>query len=170
MDIDIQTFETTYELIDYISEEFQNWPGYIFRGQANENWQLEPSLNRILKNIKIENDGIDDIIIKHFFRFKENIRGKLENNSIELDTVELVTLGQHYGLRTTLLDWTWSPYIGLFFAFSDISHEETDYRVLWCLNNDDITKINDTYKNENEKIEIINYRRAELCGMFVLAS
>lgn len=168
----VKTFEKTHKLIKHISEQYQNWPGYIFRGQSNEKWLLESSLSRKLKFIE-DIEERDNIIEKHYSYFRKNIRGKRDQNPVELNDIELITIGQHYGLKTTLLDWSWSPYIALFFAFVEGNNSISQYGSLWCLNYDDIFRINNDYKDEHEKIYIIdpevdiNQRIINQAGIFM---
>jgi hypothetical protein len=154
MKTEIETFERIEPLMEYISEQYKNWPGYIFRGQANEDWLLESSLSRDLKNIE-DIEERDNIKERHYIYYRNNIRGKRGKNPVKLDDNELITLGQHFGLKTTLLDWTWSPYIALFFSFAEPSQNISEYRSLWCLNCDDIFRINNNYKNETERITVM---------------
>jgi hypothetical protein len=137
-----------------INKYFAHWPEYIFRGQAQDIWALESTLSRTLNKIKSSNK--EEIIKDHFKRFQLEIRGRRGHNPIKLDDNEIWTLGQHYGLHTPLLDWTESPWVGVFFALTGSEKSETGKRALWALHIHDIENINSFYGDDKTKtIELI---------------
>ena len=141
-----KTFDSIEELMKYITQE--NWRDYIFRGQSNENWLLESTLSRKLREIsKITQQEKEKLIEKHYSLFNSNIRGKLKFIPKTLSDDERLALGQHYGLITPLLDFTTSPYIAIFFAFitEPLTEPVTDYRIVWCIDKKGITLINEKH-------------------------
>jgi len=53
-----------------------------------------------------------------------------------VDAVQWELLGRHHGLPTTILDWTRSPYVAAFFAFSDPQTERSNSVAVWALDLD----------------------------------
>lgn len=125
------------DFAELLDNEFFNRPGtqLVFRGHRRFDWGLMPTLARIPESGIIDRPLADS----QLEYFKRAVRGRLTDNMLVLDGEEdeLWSVGQHHGLMTPLLDWTYSPYVALFFAFQkEDSEEEKDnpYRAIYVLN------------------------------------
>ena len=83
----------------------------IYRGMADESWNLVPSLNRVC--------GHDLSLETQVFRsFRKYGYAELAEYS---GFWKLLPVAQHHGLPTRLLDWTYSPLVAAHFATEDTS-------------------------------------------------
>ncbi len=96
--------------------QFNKLPNhYIYRGHANSTWPLQSSLERVigsrwssLEARKFEDYSLDRFRAKFHLYDRENI--------IPDSKLAWLSVMQHYGVPTRLVDFTDSPYVALYFA------------------------------------------------------
>lgn len=139
--IPVTRLESWRDFTDLLESEFFNRPNVqlVFRGHRRFDWSLMPTLGRLTNN------GIvtEALAQAQLDRFKRAVRGRLNDAAMVDEDDELWSVGQHHGLMTPLLDWTYSPYVALFFAFhKDDSKEEATnpYRAVYVLNKSFLTE------------------------------
>lgn len=137
-----------------VINQMLDYPHYLWRGQRDANWLLEPTLNRVLQTL--DNPPIR-LIDTHLENFRYSTRGRRGSNpNLELTDDEWWALGQHHGLATPLLDWSTSPYVASFFAFSEDSDDENSMRVIYGLNRSQVEKkSNNEIKSRDDLISFI---------------
>lgn len=154
---------------DYIACHFGGKVEYIFRGHADRKWNLESTLTRLVNNISSD---MDSTLIENqqLENFRMRIRGLRGRNPAPINDQELWSLGQHYGLSTPLLDWTFSPYIAAYFAFEQSSSCYSGKRSIYALNKLDLSA--DVMFIKNNEFEFIepmqddNNRIVSQAGLF----
>lgn len=119
----IKSFEA---FVDY-TESYKN--KYLFRGQANKDWNISPSIFR--NKIDLENEA-------------KSLNNAIKNSGDNILTT-LFKL-QHYGNPTRLLDLTISPLSALFFTIDDLTQ----------VNNDGVIYVIDKSKSYSLESEEIN--------------
>jgi FRG domain len=93
-----------------------------FRGMAHAEYDLRTSLMRL-----------GGPFAEHEAHLLRNFRKYAQRDAVEQDSVwDWLALGQHHGLPTRLLDWTFSPYVALHIATEDPRHYDVD-GVVWCV-------------------------------------
>lgn len=108
---------------------------FAYRGLDRAKYNLVTSLMRI------ENSKMEPHLMRNFQKYARSVL-KDSNNKWEL-----LAVAQHYGLPTRLLDWSFSPYVALHFATSDIT-AYNEPGAVWCL---DILKVNKQLPQEFKK-------------------
>ncbi|MGZ8254640.1 MAG: FRG domain-containing protein [Burkholderiaceae bacterium] len=99
---------------------------FAFRGLSRENHTLSSSLVRLA-------DGREDVRRVELALLR-NFRKYAHEEARATDSIwDWLALGQHRGLPTRLLDWTYSPLVALHFATEDPATFKQD-GVVWCVN------------------------------------
>ncbi|RED07009.1 FRG domain-containing protein [Ectopseudomonas oleovorans] len=129
----------------FIENVLINYANYIFRGQSNSKWSLQPSLNRAL--LKTHSGASRESVAgKHLDKFKYATRGRRGLASKDpANENEWWALGQHHGLFTPLLDWSESPYVAAYFALTK-EKPDTEYASVYALGRSACERENDRIK------------------------
>ncbi|PJE03030.1 MAG: hypothetical protein CK427_06145 [Leptospira sp.] len=146
---DTFTFEYWKDFRNYIFTELDD-PlkrfGEVYRGHSNENWPLQPSIHRIRANddIKFINSMAFIQELNDIKELKQSIH-LFNKDFINFDhsssNIDLLSLLQHHGAATRLLDFTASPFIASFFALTD-PNKKDDYCCVWSISLKIIDEIN----------------------------
>ena len=135
----IETIELGHwtDFTGYIADKMAEAPAYVYRGQTDAAWPIDSSLDRYeklfpnawtLRGGRPENFDAPASRDVHLRAFRQAIRGRYEVNPATLSDDACWALAQHHGLVTPLLDWTFSPFVALYFAFEDEYYLTTDRR------------------------------------------
>ncbi len=96
---------------------------FVYRGLSDQTYRLHTSLIRL--------GGDFDKLEKHLLRsFRKYGQDMAQNCS---SIWHLLSIAQHYGLPTRLMDWTYSPYVALHFATANHVKYGLD-GVIWVVN------------------------------------
>ena len=119
------------EFLPYVIESHVD-DSHFYRGQIDAQWNIISALDRLEKRFPTTPNacGSDPPYCsyspatrdQHLEAFKEAVRGKRIDRLDVLSPNEWWALAQHHGLATPLLDWTYSPFIALFFAFEEAGY------------------------------------------------
>jgi hypothetical protein len=96
---------------------------FIYRGQRDSAWPLVSTLHRttIVRSFA-DMKSYADLVLPRVHEAIESWTGKRWDLSNNLALAEYLAFLQHNGFPTPLLDWTYSPYIGAYFAFESVNH------------------------------------------------
>ena len=125
----IEDIEGLFKLLN----EWSNNPNnLIYRGVRKSSYQLIPSIGRC-KTYKNNNfTPKDELLLLKLFKQKAYtfIKDHINND------IELLSIAQHHGVPTRLLDWTRNPLVAIYFAVKDEFdvNEEKENSLIYVFN------------------------------------
>jgi hypothetical protein len=133
-------------------EQAESWDSFLkwtdelkgywcFRGQQETSWRLDTSLDR---GVRREEFSPSSSSLYHLnrktemeellYRFQQYAHTYLPHTPAPSDLGSWYALMQHYCAPTPLLDWTESPYVGMYFAVEN--RPKGSHSALWALDFD----------------------------------
>ena len=143
--------EYTIKSWDDCRKLLKNINTWVFRGQSNSDWGLQTSLERgvyINDSHPFDKTIIEEKIIE---KFQRRAYHYLDKQPEKKDLLEWLSLIQHHGGPTRLLDFSYSYYVSLFFSIEQALQESA----LFCLNKDFIFK--EGAETEKDRYPEINH-------------
>lgn len=113
----------------------KKWNRWIFRGHESAQWQLSTTLERTLRELKVEvrREKAWTWERRLSREFMRKARGFLTDPPSDTDYMEWLALMQHYGAPTRLLDWTYSFWTAVLFAVEKAKIDERKSCAVWAL-------------------------------------
>lgn len=112
---------------------------WLFRGHSNPNWELVPKAGRE------PYDKYNDI--PNFQAWKRRATEFLNGN---YDDWDMLSIAQHHGLATRLLDWTFNPLVAAFFAVQN--YEDCDAVIYAYLTQNNVNTEDDNPFEQEEGV------------------
>ena len=134
------------DLADYINEInaiIDSEKIYLYRGQENEEWQVNSSAYRRLERLyDSPSDALRYLWQGYLKQIVDEIKLKYPSTYRDLFDLECMAHLQHNKVATGLIDFTFSPLVALWFACATEDHENITGKVI-------------VLENDSEKIEEI---------------
>ncbi|EGG93273.1 hypothetical protein IMCC1989_1413 [gamma proteobacterium IMCC1989] len=158
---EIVTLDRWSKILDHAPQDKR----YIYRGQSSAEWSIECSLRRTLEfNRKMYNVDSFDLRIaerKSLKTFKSRAHLYLKDLPDEDDDIAWLSVMQHHGTPTRLIDFSWSFYVSMYFALIGAS----DDCCIWAINESSLRSSAARYaKNQhgiNNQISGLRYGELE---------
>lgn len=180
--VEIKSWKDFIENIELIKNK-----SMVYRGECDTDYKLESSLKReisLFEKTKRGRESIEQMMIRYENTFIEKFKSEshlYSTSNMEYDSwskIDLLSILQHFGAPTRLLDWSYSPYIAAYFSVNDKLEKDS---ILYAIDMSSIQEVNKSkiegYKKDfniknGEKSDIIDIgkkyadakKRSELKG------
>ena len=124
---------------------------FVYHGLSNSAFELTTSLQRNCKHLYAE---LESSVLRNFTKY-----ALADYPALDSSVWKQMILGQHHGLPTRLLDWTYSPLTAMHFATTENNFDKMEKHdcVVWKIDIEEIhttlpQKYYDVLHNENALI------------------
>lgn len=178
----LEVFAKEERKISYQKEIVYPVAKWIYRGQGDINWRFDSSFGRNIKSSwsSVSSENAFKIIESQMIEyFKKHVQSYVDIKM--LSPIEILSMMQHYGVPTRLVDFTENAYVALFHAVYGRKEDNlnNDFTVLsirqdWLMGmevfNDEKTNeteryFSDLYNDEQEKEKSLKEGNHILCPL-----
>lgn len=134
---------------------------FIYRGHADSNWMLTSTLERELEGGVVASNfkGIEEYYL-NLFESKYHIYNDVEHEP--KSKLGWLSIMQHYGAPTRLIDFTESPYVALYFALEGYAaHMKSDLSI-FAINYKQV--MDESLRYMSTKDSSFNMKRKDIYG------
>jgi hypothetical protein len=125
-------YEYTIKSWEDCTRLFKSIDKWVFRGQSDSSWSLQTSLERGAKINNLQPREIPKVERKIIDKFQRRAFHYMGDTPEKGNTLEWLSLIQHHGGPTRLLDFSYSYYVALYFSVDHALQESA----VFCLNKD----------------------------------
>jgi hypothetical protein len=150
------------------SHDYDVYKRFLFRGQGSAAWSLRSTFDRSYSDAQAASrDTLAKDLIREFYDECE----RFSPWRYDVDDPRVLAMAQHHGLPTRLLDWSFSPYVAAYFAFSWFMFEKgrdltTGNVAIWVLNRDEVER--KAPAGQLQIISVQDYENSRLGSQFGL--
>lgn len=125
----------------------KNYKRFIYRGHSQGHYRLETSIRRAFETLGIRKSWRSGREREAINSFRSRAHLYLSHLPSANNDLEWLSVMQHYGAPTRLLDWTYSPFVAVFFAFQQLSRGCAVYEIdLSSLSNANASRLNKNWR------------------------
>ena len=124
------------DLIAFYQKKQEEWKDWIFRGQEDSKSGLTTTFERNMERLNIRGEDHYELERGLLRKFQRHFHVYSNYLPREDDFIEWLSIMQHFGTTTRLLDCTYSFYVALFFALESARFSEEKYSTVWAFDTD----------------------------------
>lgn len=120
-------------MIEFYTHKIKDWDQWVFRGQKDSEWPLTTAIERhAVERWELTYDELPAFEFGLIRVFKRHFHNYSQYRPKDEDNIEWLSIMQHHGTVTRLLDCTYSFYAALFFALQETRPNPDKMSAVWA--------------------------------------